>query len=62
MKRALLVGESWTTHMIHQKGFDSFTTTEYVEGGLEFRQALENGHWEVAHLPSHLVERDFPRD
>ena len=33
MKKALLLGESWTTHMIHQKGFDSFTTTEYVEGG-----------------------------
>ena len=30
--RVLIAGESWVTHSIHQKGFDSFTTTEYVEG------------------------------
>ena len=30
--RVLIAGESWTTHSIHQKGFDSFTTTEYNEG------------------------------
>ncbi len=62
MKRALLVGESWTTHMIHQKGFDSFTTTEYVEGGAEFRRALEVDGWIVQHIPAHLIERDFPSD
>ncbi len=60
MKRALLLGESWTTHMIHQKGFDSFTTTEYVEGGLEYREALEAGDWEVTHLPAHTIEARFP--
>ena len=30
--RVLIAGESWTVHSIHQKGFDSFTTTEYAEG------------------------------
>jgi uncharacterized membrane protein len=25
--RILIAGESWVTHSIHQKGFDSFTTT-----------------------------------
>jgi len=58
--RALLLGESWTTHMIHQKGFDSFTTTEYVEGGTEFRAALEDGGWQVTHLPAHTIESRFP--
>ncbi|PJJ65215.1 glutamine amidotransferase [Compostimonas suwonensis] len=62
MKKALLLGESWMTHMIHQKGFDSFTTTEYVEGGQEFRAALESDGWEVTHLPSHTIESRFPAD
>ncbi len=30
--KLLLAGESWTTHSIHVKGFDTFTTSEYVEG------------------------------
>lgn len=56
MPKALLLGESWTTHMIHQKGFDSFTTTEYVEGGVEFSAALREGGWEVDHIPAHAIE------
>ncbi|WP_294180811.1 glutamine amidotransferase [uncultured Schumannella sp.] len=60
MKNALLLGESWTTHMIHQKGFDSFTSTEYVEGGQEFRAALEADGWTVTHLPAHTIETAFP--
>jgi uncharacterized membrane protein len=61
MKKALLVGESWTTHMIHQKGFDTFTTTEYVEGGAEFKTALRDAGWDVTYIPAHKVEADFPR-
>lgn len=60
MKKALLLGESWTTHMIHQKGFDSFTTTEYVEGGHEYAAALRDDDWEVTHLPAHAIETRFP--
>lgn len=61
-KSALLLGESWTTHMIHQKGFDSFTTTEYVEGGQEFCAALRQDGWQVTHLPAHTIESAFPVD
>jgi uncharacterized membrane protein len=59
-KNALLLGESWTTHSIHQKGFDSFTTTEYVEGGQEYIAALESDGWTVTHLPAHTIESKFP--
>jgi uncharacterized membrane protein len=60
MKKALLLGESWTTHMIHQKGFDSFTTTEYVEGGQEFAAALKSDGWQVTHIPAHAIETQYP--
>lgn len=62
MTKALLLGESWTTHMIHQKGFDSFTTTEYVEGGHQFASALRGGGWDVDYLPAHTIETAFPTD
>ena len=61
-KKLLLLGESWTTHMIHQKGFDTFTTTEYVEGAGPFTAALSRHGWQVDHLPAHTIERDFPTD
>ena len=43
MPKVLFAGESWTVHSIHQKGFDSFTTTEYAEGGGWLKQALTRG-------------------
>ena len=58
--RVLIAGESWTTHSIHQKGFDSFTTTEYTEGVGWLRAALELGGWRVDYQPSHVAARDFP--
>ncbi|RYE85871.1 MAG: cytoplasmic protein, partial [Hyphomicrobiales bacterium] len=60
-KRALIAGESWTVHSIHQKGFDSFTTTEYNEGVRWLRAALEAGGWTVDFQPSHVAARDFPQ-
>jgi uncharacterized membrane protein len=39
-KRVLIAGESWVTHSIHTKGFDSFTTTEYNEGVAWLKAAL----------------------
>jgi len=58
--RVLIAGESWTVHSIHQKGFDSFTTTDYAEGISWLRTALEaNGHT-VTFQPSHIASRDFP--
>jgi uncharacterized membrane protein len=59
-RRVLIAGESWTVHSIHQKGFDSFTTTEYAEGVRWLRDALEGGGWDVTFMPSHLAARDFP--
>jgi uncharacterized membrane protein len=59
-KRVLIAGESWVTHSIHTKGFDSFTTTEYNEGVAWLKTALEQGGWEVTFLPNHLAARDFP--
>jgi uncharacterized membrane protein len=60
-KRVLIAGESWVTHSIHTKGFDSFTTTEYNEGVQWLKAALEGGGWEVTFLPNHLASRDFPQ-
>ncbi len=59
-KRVLIAGESWTTHSIHQKGFDSFTTTEYNEGVAWLRAALESNGWTVDFQPSHVAARAFP--
>ena len=59
-KRVLIAGESWTVHSIHQKGFDSFTTTEYAEGVRWLKAALEAAGWEVVYQPSHIAAREFP--
>lgn len=58
--KALLAGESWMVHSIHQKGFDSFTTTEYAEGGGHLIAALEQAGWDVTYQPAHVAARDFP--
>ena len=49
-RRVLIAGESWVTHSIHQKGFDSFTTTAYEEGVGPLRAALEAGGYDVVYL------------
>ncbi|MGD8486887.1 MAG: glutamine amidotransferase [Chloroflexota bacterium] len=59
-QRILIAGESWVTHSIHQKGFDSFTTTAYEEGVGPLRSALEAGGYEVDYLPNHVAATDFP--
>ena len=56
----MIAGESWTTHSIHQKGFDSFTTTEYNEGVQWLRAGLESNGWTVDFQPSHVAARQFP--
>ncbi len=60
MARVLLVGESWFVHMVHQKGFDSFFTSTYEEGGGAFIAALESQGHEVEYVPSHEVATRFP--
>lgn len=59
-QRVLLAGESWVMHTIHQKGFDTFTTTAYGEGHQWLQTALEAGGWTVEHLPNHLAAIQFP--
>jgi len=59
-QRVLIAGESWVTHSIHQKGFDSFTTTAYEEGVGPLKDALEAGGFEVTYLPNHVAATDFP--
>lgn len=58
--RVLIAGESWTMHTIHQKGFDSFTTTAYGEGHQWLSDALSSGGFDVQHLPNHLASDRFP--
>ena len=58
--RVLIAGESWVTHSLHQKGFDSFTTTSYHEGVGPLREALQAGGFTVDYLPNHLAAADFP--
>jgi len=61
MARVLLLGESWFVHSIHQKGFDSFTSSHYTEGGAEFLAALRSRGHDVNHIPAHRIELDFPK-
>jgi len=51
MSRVVLVGESWFTYSVHQKGFDAFYTSEYVEGGDGFIAALQDAGHEVSYIP-----------
>jgi len=62
MARVLVVGESWFVHSVHQKGFDSFVTSTYEEGGGAFLAALrERGH-DVTYVPSHQIDGRLPTD
>jgi uncharacterized membrane protein len=56
----LVAGESWTTHTIHIKGFDSFETSSYAEGGTQMIAALRAGSCEVTYMPSHVAMTAFP--
>lgn len=58
--RILIAGESWVTHSIHQKGFDSFTTSAYYEGVGPLREALRSSGHQVEYLPNHLAATEFP--
>ena len=60
MTTVLLAGESWTMHTIHQKGFDSFTTTPYPDGHEWLSAPLQAGGFELDYLPSHLANDQYP--
>lgn len=58
--RVLMVGESWIKHIVHQKGFDSFQTTEYEEGATVFLDALDRSGFEVTYVRAHEITGRFP--
>lgn len=58
--KVLIAGETWIKHIIHVKGFDSFTNSEYGEGIGWFKKAMEAGNIDMTHIPSHLVGEQFP--
>jgi uncharacterized membrane protein len=60
-RKVLVVGESWFTYSVHQKGFDVFTTAEYVEGAGRFLSLLRDAGWSVDYVPSHEVPARSPR-
>jgi len=60
VSRVLLIGESWFIHSIHRKGFDSFTTSEYTEGGVEFCAALAAAGHDVERVPAHRIPERIP--
>lgn len=61
MARVLLVGESWSTHSVHTKGFDSFTTSEYAEGGAAWVDVLQEAGHTVDWIRAHDAPHRFPR-
>jgi uncharacterized membrane protein len=58
--RVLFAGESWVSHNVHIKGFDSFEISSYQEGGTEMIAALRAGGIEVTYQPSHVATEQFP--
>jgi len=58
--RVLMAGESWTTQSLHIKGFDSFTTSTYMEGGTALIAALRSGGVDVTYQPCHVAANGFP--
>lgn len=60
MAKILFLGESWMKHVIHQKGFDTFTSTNYEIGSLKLFEVIESKH-QLTHIPSHRIQYDFPK-
>jgi uncharacterized membrane protein len=58
----LIAGESWVTHSIHVKGFDTFTTSAYAEGVGWLREALTGAGHRVRFMPNHEAGGAFPTD
>lgn len=59
--KILFVGESWVVHMIHTKGYDSFTSTKYEEGATYLLSCLRKEGIEVTYMPAHEVQVRFPQ-
>lgn len=59
--KALLVGESWTVHETHMKGFDLFHVCRHEEDcGGELAEVLKREGIETDFMPSHTAQVSFP--
>ncbi|EBO3633853.1 cytoplasmic protein [Salmonella enterica] len=58
--KILFIGESWHIHMIHSKGFDSFTSSKYEEGAEYLLSCLRQKGIEIDYMPAHIVQTNFP--
>ncbi|MFE0559134.1 glutamine amidotransferase [Paenibacillus sp. NPDC058910] len=61
LMKILFVGESWVVHMIHTKGYDSFTSTKYEEGATYLLSCLRQEGIDVTYMPAHEVQVRFPQ-
>ncbi len=59
--KILFIGESWHIHMIHTKGYDSFTSSKYEEGATFLLSCLRNKNVEIDYMPAHTVQMAFPK-
>ncbi|HAS9827883.1 TPA: cytoplasmic protein, partial [Salmonella enterica] len=51
--KVLFIGESWHIHMIHSKGYDSFTSSKYEEGATWLLEFLRKGGVDIDYMPAH---------
>lgn len=61
-RKILLVGESWMSLGFHLKGFSTYTTGGYEEGGKPLIEALEGAGHSVEYIPNHRVPAHYPTD
>ena len=59
--KILFIGESWHIHMIHSKGYDSFTSSKYEEGATFLLNCLREKGVAVDYMPAHTVQVAFPQ-
>lgn len=59
--KILFIGESWHIHMIHSKGYDSFTSSKYEEGAQHLLLCLKKSGIDIDYMPAHIVQTSFPR-
>lgn len=56
----LFIGESWFIETTERKGVDYFSVSRYEEGTQWVGDAVKAGGMSFTHIPSHLVEFNFP--
>ncbi len=59
--KILFIGESWHIHMIHSKGYDSFTSSKYEEGADYLLSCLRQQNITIDYMPAHNVQTRFPQ-